>query len=47
MYTFSKVGYLGIKHMIEKEKLNYSQVTIVQVSDLKNKVEETRIKRDE
>ena len=33
--TFSKLGYLGIKIMLDKAKVNYSLVTIVQASELK------------
>ena len=33
--TLSKFGYSRIKTMIDKSKLNYSQVTIVQAYDLK------------
>ena len=33
--TFSKIGYLGIKIMLDKAKVNYSRVSIVQASDLK------------
>ena len=33
--TFSKISYLGIKGLLDKEKVKYSQVSIVQASDLK------------
>ena len=33
--TFSKIGYLGIKMCSDKGKVNYSQYSIVQASDLK------------
>ena len=33
--------------MLDKGKVNYSRVSIVQASDLKNRVEELKIKRDE
>ena len=44
--TLSNIGYLGIKHIIDKEKVNYSHVTIIQESDLKEKPEEIGIKID-
>ena len=37
--TFSKIGYLGIKIMSEKGKLNYSRFYIVQASDLRERLE--------
>ena len=33
--TFSKTGYLGIKRSLDKVKVNYSQNSFVQASDLK------------
>ena len=33
--NISKIGYLGIKRMLDKVKVNYSHVSIVQESDLK------------
>ena len=45
--TLSKIGYLGIKRLLDKVKVNYSRVSIVQASDLKEKLEELKIKRDE
>ena len=45
--TFSKIGYLGIKWMLDKGKLNYSRVSVVQASDLKERLEELKINRDE
>ena len=32
--TFSKLGYLGIKKTLVKEKVNYAKITIVQASFL-------------
>ena len=43
---FSKLVYLGIIRILDKEKLNYSQFTIVQASDLKNVFEELDINID-
>ena len=37
--TFSKIGYHGIKIMMVKGKVNYSLVSIVQASDLKEILE--------
>ena len=37
--TFSKIGYLGIKRMLYKGKVNYSRVFVVQASDLKERLE--------
>eukprot|EP00957_Ditylum_brightwellii_P106692 8139175-Ditylum_brightwellii.AAC.1 len=33
--TFSKLGYLGIKQILDDNKVDYSRFTIIQVSDLK------------
>ena len=44
---FYKIVYLGIKRMLKKGKVNYSRFSIVQISDLKKKLEELKIKRDE
>ena len=37
--TFSIIGYLGIKMCLDKGKVNYSRVLIVQSSDLKEIIE--------
>ena len=37
--TFSRIGYLGIKMCLDKAKVNYSRVLIVQSSDLKEIIE--------
>ena len=37
--TFSEIGYLGIKICLDKGKVNYSQDSIVQASDLKERLE--------
>ena len=44
--TFSKIGYLWIKRCMDKGKLNYSRVLIVQASDLKEILEELKVNRD-
>ena len=44
---FSKIVYVGIKRMLEKGKVNYSIVFIIQTSELKERLEELEIKRDE
>ena len=43
--TFSKIGYLGIKRCLDKGKVNYSRDSIVQASDLKERLEKLRVKR--
>ena len=45
--TFSNIGYLGIKICLNKVKVNYSQDSIVQASDLKEILEELGVKREE
>ena len=45
--TFSKIGYLGIKRCLEKGKSNYSRYSIVQASDLKERLEELGVKIEE
>eukprot|EP00957_Ditylum_brightwellii_P105832 8070594-Ditylum_brightwellii.AAC.1 len=37
--TFSKVGYMAIQKVLDKNKVNYNRFTIVQSLDLKEKVE--------
>ena len=44
--TLSKVGYLGIKNILDKAKVNYSRVSVVLASNLKNRFEELDINRD-
>ena len=43
--TFSKIGYLGIKRFLDKGKVNYSRVSTVQASNLKEKLEELKVNR--
>eukprot|EP00957_Ditylum_brightwellii_P057822 4385019-Ditylum_brightwellii.AAC.1 len=45
--TFSKLGYLGIKHILDNNKANYSRFTIIQASDLKERLEELAVKRSD
>ena len=33
--TFAKVGYLGLKNILEKNEINYTKFTIVQTSQIK------------
>ena len=33
--TFAKVGYLGLKNILEKNEINYTGFTIIQASQLK------------
>ena len=44
--TFSKIGYLEIKSMLDKAKVKYSRVSIVQSSDLEEIIKELEVKRD-
>ena len=37
--TFSNIGYLGIKNITDKVKVNYSQFTVIEAYDLKDKLE--------
>ena len=36
---FAKIGYLGIKKIFDKNKVNYSRLTIVQASDLHKEID--------
>ena len=38
--TFSNIGYLGIKKILDMAKANYSRVSITQSSNLKERLEE-------
>ena len=44
--TFSKIGYLGIKRLLDKRKVNYSRVSIVQSFDINERLEELKVNRD-
>ena len=45
--TFSKICYIGIKRCLDKGKVNYSRFSIVQSSDLKERLEEKKLVREE
>ena len=45
--TFFNIGYLGSKKCLDKGKVNYSHVSTVRASELKERLEELKIKRDE
>ena len=42
----SKIIYLGINSLLYKGEVNYSRIFIVQASNLKERLEELKIKRD-
>ena len=44
--AFSKLGYLGIKRMLDKAKVNYSHISIFQAYDLEDILEDLKIERD-
>jgi hypothetical protein len=44
--AFSKLGYIGIKSIIDHTGINYSKKTIVQASQLKLQIESFGIKKD-
>ena len=44
--AFSKLGYIGIKKMVDEAGINYSRKTITQASDLKLKLDALEIKKD-
>jgi hypothetical protein len=44
--AFSKLGYIGIKKIIDAAGINYSEKTIVQASHLKTQIESLGIKKD-
>eukprot|EP00957_Ditylum_brightwellii_P086480 6580452-Ditylum_brightwellii.AAC.1 len=43
--TFSKFDYLGIKQVLDDNKVNYSRFTIVQALDLKERLEGLGVRR--
>ena len=45
--TYTKVGYLGLKHILEKNEINYTKFTIVQASEVKYEWEILNWKRNE
>eukprot|EP00957_Ditylum_brightwellii_P052945 4014245-Ditylum_brightwellii.AAC.1 len=44
--AFSKLGYMGIKKVLDDHGVNYAKHTIVQSSDLKEKLEACSLTRD-
>ena len=46
IYTLYKLSYLGIKRILDKDKVDYSCVTIVQKFNIKESIEELEIKSD-
>ena len=44
---FSKLGYIALKAILDENNIKYDKFTIVQVSDMKQKVEELKIKKYE
>jgi hypothetical protein len=44
---FPKLGYLGIKKIFDRCSVNYTRNTIIQASDLKDKLEKLNVRRDE
>jgi hypothetical protein len=44
--AFSKLGYIGIKKIIDKAGIIYTKKTIIQASHLKTQIESLNIKRD-
>ena len=44
---FANVGYRGIKKCFEKYNINYTKTTIIQASDVKQKLEKLNIKKDD
>eukprot|EP00957_Ditylum_brightwellii_P136405 10403560-Ditylum_brightwellii.AAC.1 len=45
--SFSELGYMGIKKVLDDHGVNYSKHTIVQSSNLKEKLEKCRLKQNE
>eukprot|EP00957_Ditylum_brightwellii_P077623 5899262-Ditylum_brightwellii.AAC.1 len=43
--TFSKLGYLGIKQILYDNEVNYSRFTIIQASDIKERLEDLAVQR--
>jgi hypothetical protein len=44
--AFSKLGYIGIKRILDEAGINYSRKTIIQASHLKTQIESLGIRRD-
>ena len=45
--AFPKAGYLGVKSIFNKHKVEYSQHAIIQASDLKEELETLKIDKDD
>ena len=43
--AFSKLGYLGIKKVLDEHNVNYNKHTIIQASDLKEKLEKFNLNK--
>eukprot|EP00957_Ditylum_brightwellii_P175074 13330076-Ditylum_brightwellii.AAC.1 len=43
--TFLKIGHMGIKKILDDNKINHSKYTITQASDLKTKLENLQLKK--
>ena len=41
--AFSRIGYIGVQELFRKENINYTHKTIIQASDLKEKVEKLEL----
>eukprot|EP00957_Ditylum_brightwellii_P084912 6456716-Ditylum_brightwellii.AAC.1 len=44
--AFSKLGYMGIKKVLDDHEVNYTKYTIIHSSDLKEKLEKMELKRN-
>eukprot|EP00957_Ditylum_brightwellii_P023314 1759875-Ditylum_brightwellii.AAC.1 len=44
--TFLKIGYLGMKRILDEHKVNYAKYTIVQACDLKERSEQLNLTAD-
>ena len=44
--AFSKLGYMGIKKVLDDHGVNYAKYTIIQSSDMKEKLEKLELKRN-
>eukprot|EP00957_Ditylum_brightwellii_P067845 5149767-Ditylum_brightwellii.AAC.1 len=47
MTTFLKGGYMAIQKVLDRNKVNYNRFTIVQSSDLKEKLEKLGLTKDD
>eukprot|EP00957_Ditylum_brightwellii_P112125 8549326-Ditylum_brightwellii.AAC.1 len=44
--TFLKIGYSGIKKVLDEHRVDYMKHTIIQLSDLKTKLKKLDLRRD-